>query len=211
MSYFSLNYGFTSLTCCDEPTPGCADIWPWHKNRRDSISVTMLRLRSKFFRKFWQNSKHDFHLEGNWPIGVHLRWPCLSDFLCMVGGSSDLCRLCQFLWDSAEQTTLSRNMRPDSGRRFPLVYVCVSSSKQKESHFGNPSVGIGQFIAFVIYLDSFYEIIHKCFNFLMLEGVWMIVGTAKIYAKQNGGHLVEIVDSAPFDATQGLLPCYNRY
>ena len=90
------------------------------------------------------------------------------------------------------------------------VHVCVSSSKQKESHFGNPGVGIGQFIAFVIYLDSFYEIIHKCFNFLVLEGVWMVVGTAKILAKQNGGRLVEIVDSAPFDATQRLLPCYNR-
>ena len=71
-------------------------------------------------------------------------------------------------------------------------------------------VGIGQFIAFVINLDSFYEIMHKSFNFLMLEGVWMIVGTAKIFAKQNGGRLVEIVISAPFDATQGLLPCYNR-
>ena len=90
------------------------------------------------------------------------------------------------------------------------VHVCVSSSKQKESHLGNPGIGIGQFIAFVIYLDPFYEIIHKCFNFLMLEGVWMIVETAKIFAKQNGGRLVEIVDSAPFDATQALLPCYNR-
>ena len=90
------------------------------------------------------------------------------------------------------------------------VHVCVSSSKQKESHFGNPDVGIGQFIAFVIYVDSFYEIIHKCFNFLMLEGVWMIAGTAKNFAKQNGHCLVEIVDLAPFDATQGLLPCYNR-
>ena len=47
------------------------------------------------------------------------------DLLCMLGGSSDLCRLCQFLWDSAEQTTLSRKKLPDSGRRFPLVYMCV--------------------------------------------------------------------------------------
>ena len=125
MSYFTMKYGFTSLTCCDEPTPGCADILPWHRNRRDSIGVTMLRVPSKFFRRIWQNSKHDFHPEWNWPIGVHFRWPCLSDFLCVVGGSSDLCRLCQFPWDSAEQTTLSRNMRPDSGRRFPLVYMCV--------------------------------------------------------------------------------------
>ena len=64
-------------------------------------------------------------LEGSWPIAIHFQWPCLSDFLCMVRGSSDLCRLCQFLWDSAEQTTLSRNMWLDSGRRFPLVYICV--------------------------------------------------------------------------------------
>ena len=85
-------------------------------------------------RKFWQNSKHDCHLEGKWPIGIHYRWPCLSDFLCMLGGSSDLCRLCQFLWDSAEQTTLSRDMRLDSGRQWVSsgVHVCVSSSKQKE-------------------------------------------------------------------------------
>ena len=205
MSYFMLKYGFTSLTCCDEPTPVCADIWPWHRNRRDSISVTMLRVGSKFFREIWQNSKHDFHLEGSWPIRVHFRWPCLSDFLCMVGGSSDLCRLCQFLWDSSGQTTTGQWQMVYSG-----VHVCVSSSKEKESHFGNPGVRIGQFIAFMIYLDSFYEIIHKCFNFLMFQGVWMIVGNTKIFAKQNGGRLVEIVDSAPFDATQGLLPCYNR-
>ena len=44
----------------------------------------------------------------------------------------------------------------------------------------------------------------------MLEGVWMIAGTAKIFTEQHGGRLVEIVDSAPFNATQGLLPCYNR-
>ena len=44
----------------------------------------------------------------------------------------------------------------------------------------------------------------------MLEGVWIIVGTAKIFAEQNGDRGVEILDSAPFDATHGLLPCYNR-
>ena len=121
-----------ALACCDEPTPGCADIWPRLRNRRDSISVTILRVRSKFFRRIWQNSPHDFHLEGSWSIGAHFRWPCLSDFLCMVGGSSDLCRLCQFLWDSTEHTTLSRNMRPDSGRRFPLVYMCVLVNQNRK-------------------------------------------------------------------------------
>ena len=44
----------------------------------------------------------------------------------------------------------------------------------------------------------------------MLEGVWIVVGTAKIFAKQNGDRGVEILDSAPFDASHGLLPCYNR-
>ena len=48
------------------------------------------------------------------------------------------------------------------------------------------------------------------FRFLMLEGVWIIVGTAKIFAEQNGDRGVEILDSAPFDASHGLLPCYNR-
>ena len=44
----------------------------------------------------------------------------------------------------------------------------------------------------------------------MLEGVWIVAGTAKIFAEQNGDRGVEILDSAPFDATHGLLPCYNR-
>ena len=44
----------------------------------------------------------------------------------------------------------------------------------------------------------------------MLEGVWIVVGTAKIFAEQNGDRGVEILDSVPFDATHGLLPCYNR-
>ena len=44
----------------------------------------------------------------------------------------------------------------------------------------------------------------------MLEGVWIVVGTAKNFAKQNGDRGVEILDSAPFDATHGLLPCYDR-
>ena len=44
----------------------------------------------------------------------------------------------------------------------------------------------------------------------MLEGVWIKVGTTKIFAKQNGGRFVEIDDLAPCDAPQGLLSCYNR-
>ena len=38
----------------------------------------------------------------------------------------------------------------------------------------------------------------------MLGGVWIIVWTAKIFAKQNGDRVVEILDSAPFDAD-----CYH--
>ena len=48
------------------------------------------------------------------------------------------------------------------------------------------------------------------FRFLILEGVWIIVGTAKIFAEQDGDRGVEILDSAPFDASHGLFPCYNR-
>ena len=44
----------------------------------------------------------------------------------------------------------------------------------------------------------------------MLEGVWIVAGTAKIFAEQNGDRCVEIRDSVPFDATYGLLPCYNQ-
>ena len=43
----------------------------------------------------------------------------------------------------------------------------------------------------------------------MLEGVWIVVGTAKIFAEKNGDRGVEILDSAPFDATHRLLPCYK--
>ena len=39
----------------------------------------------------------------------------------------------------------------------------------------------------------------------MLEGVWIIVETAKIFTKQNGGHFVKILDSAPSDVPHGLL------
>ena len=39
---------------------------------------------------------------------------------------------------------------------------------------------------------------------LMLEGVWIIVGTAKISAKQNGDRIVEILDSTPFEDSHGL-------
>ena len=53
--------------------------------------------------------------------------PCFS---YRVGSSSDSCRLCQFRWDSAEQTALPRSKWPESCRRFALV--CVSWSNQKE-------------------------------------------------------------------------------
>ena len=41
-------------------------------------------------------------------------------------------------------------------------------------------------------------------------GGWIVEGTAKIFTKQNSDRGVEILDSAPFDATHGLLPCYDR-
>ena len=97
------------------------------------------------------------------------------------------------------------------------VHVFVSSSKQKKSHLGKQGAGVSQFIAFVIYLDSFLWNNTHIFNFLMLEGVWIKVGTSKIFAKQNGGRFVEIVDLAPFDAPQGyyhviigIKPCHQK-
>ena len=64
------------------------------------------------------------------------------------------------------------NMRPDSGRRLPLVYMCVLvHQNRKIVIWGTQALELVSFFAFVIYLDSFYEIIHKCFNFVMLEGV----------------------------------------
>ena len=91
-----LKYGFTR---CGEPTPVCVDIRTRHWNRRGNVSVTMLRVPSKCLRQNRQNYQHDYHLDASWPIRVHFRWSCFSDFSCMVGGSSDSCCLCQFLRD----------------------------------------------------------------------------------------------------------------
>ena len=126
--------------------------WKCHISRWNMVSqawhaVTNPRLVARTFRldigiakavSMWRcceceaNSSKKFDKTANltpilnlWPIGVHFRWPCLSDFLCMVGGSSDLCRLCQLLWDSAEQTALSSKMQPDGGKWFPLVYMSL--------------------------------------------------------------------------------------
>ena len=44
------------------------------------------------------------HVSLRWPIRDHFRWSCLRISRVCLGGSSDSCRLCQFLWDSAEQT-----------------------------------------------------------------------------------------------------------
>ena len=82
----------------------CADIRPWHRNCWSNISMTTLRVRSKFFRQKYQNCKHTSMLTFSWPIRVHFRWSCLRLSVCMAGGSSDSYHLCQFVWDSAKQT-----------------------------------------------------------------------------------------------------------
>ena len=165
-----------------------------------------MRVRSKLLRANRQNYKHDFHLEASWPIEVHFRWPCLYDFSCMVGGSSDSCCLCQFLKDSAVQTALSHNMRPESGRRFPLVYMCFGSLSKQRVTWGIKAVEF----AFAIYLYTFYMMMQLCFNFfLLLEGVTIIGGTANIFANKIRAVFIsfQVPDSAPFDALHGLLPC----
>ena len=45
----------------------------------------------------------------------------------------------------------------------------------------------------------------------MLDRVWIIVGTARIFAKQNGDHLVEILDLLHTDCDHviiGIKPCH---
>ena len=80
-----------------------------------------------------------------------------------------------------------------------LWYVFVSESKQRSAPFGNPGILFGQFIAFTHYLDSFY--ISKIMSsYFTVESVRIILGTAKLFAKQNSG---------TFDAPNGLLSCYN--
>ena len=51
----------------------------------------------------------------------------------------------------------------------------------------------------------------------MLEGVWIVVGTAKIFAKQNGDRGVEILDSAlsmlhtdSYHVIIGIKPCHQK-
>ena len=96
--------------------------------------------------------------------------PFLYDFLCVVGGSSDSCRLCQFLKDYAEQITL----RQENGRRFlwcTRVLVVYQNRKRViwEPRWWNRSVFFF-FFAFVIYLGTFYIMILLCFNFFIVEG-----------------------------------------
>ena len=78
-SLFTLKYSFTSFTRRDWPTPVCADSRPWHRNRWGNISMTMLRVRSKFFRQKSTKLQTHLHVDAIWPIRVHFRWPCLRN------------------------------------------------------------------------------------------------------------------------------------
>ena len=135
----------------------------------------MLRVRSKFFRqKKTTKLQSHIHVCSSWPIRVHFRWPCLHISRVWQGGSSDSCRLCQFLWDSAEQTA-HKHVRPESGRWFPLVWcrhVFVSQNIKRLESFEEPVHWICQFIVFAIYLDSCNIIKNLCFDFFNVgEGV----------------------------------------
>ena len=122
-------------------------------------------------------------------------------------GSSDSCRLCQFLRDSAVQTALSR--RVADGFLW-CTRVFISLSKQKWCHLGNPCIGIGHFIAFAIYLDWFYRMINSCFNFLMLDGGVYHGGNRQNLRKTKWRPFCWNSRFGTFDAPRGVLPCYNR-
>ena len=52
-------------------------------------------------------------------------------------------------------------------------------------------------------------IINLCFDFLNVGGVCESYWEPPKLQK-NGERVVEILNSAPFGATHGLLPCFNR-
>ena len=90
-------------------------------------------------------------------------------------------------------------------------------SQRDPSNFGNPGVGIGQFIAFTICLNSFY--MGKLMFDFDVGGSVYHYGNAKILAKQNSGRFVEILDCAIFDAPHhtecnfviiGITPCHQK-
>ena len=154
----------------------CTNIRHWHWNRRGNINVKIFQVWSKFVRQISKTTSPPFWCQltnqSSFPMALS------PYFSCMVGGSSDSCHLCQFMWDSAEQTALSHNMRPKSGKQFPLMHTCfffqLIKTERKASHWGNLGIGIGPFIAFVLYFASCCIMINVCFNCIMLEGVWII-------------------------------------
>ena len=50
------------------------------------------------------------------------------------------------------------------------VFVSLLKTERDVSHLGNPGVGIGQFIAFAIYYDTFYIIMELFFEFFIVGG-----------------------------------------
>ena len=105
------------------------------------------------------------------PIRVHFRWPCLRISRVWQGGNRDICRLCQFLWDSAEQTAIATRATGRWQMVSSGVDMCllVKHIKRCES-FEEPVHWIGQFIAFAIYLVSGNKIINLCFDFFNVGG-----------------------------------------
>ena len=157
---FTLKYGFESLTWCDQATPACADMRPWQRNGRGNNSVMMLSVSRKFFRKACKTNHNSF------PVA-------LSPYFCyMVGDSSDEWHLCKFRWESSEKLPCHTTWPHDG---TPI------KQEQMRNIFWNPGVGIAQFIAFTYSLDSFFIITFMFQRFVVLAGVCIIVGTAKIF------------------------------
>ena len=107
-----------------------------------------------------------------------------------------------------------------SGRWFPLVCVFESWSNHKgmrvilESGCWNRLFySIWDLFRLMLY---FCSISHSSQHFTVLEGVWVILGTVKIFAKRNGGRFVEILDSSPWSAPHcchviiGIKPCHQK-
>ena len=119
-SLVTLKYGFTSMTRRNYPTPVCADIRPWHLNRWSIISMTMLRVRSKFFR---QNTTklHTHHHVGSSDQSEFISGGLVSIYL-VYGKVAAVIHAVFASSRGIRQSKLpTQHVRPESGRWFPLV------------------------------------------------------------------------------------------
>ena len=113
-SNFTLKHGFTSMTRRDKPAPVCANIRPWHRKRLGNISMTMLQVRSKFFRKKSTKLQTHLHVDASW---VNFRWPCHG--ISRVWQKAVVIHAVFASSSWIRQSKLPKqNVRPESGRCF---------------------------------------------------------------------------------------------